>query len=159
MYPRAVSRSVSLALASVAIACGAQPWSSSSSTTPSSTTERTASREGAPTRAPTPEPTPAEILRRGCPVTYAEALSLVGTLRATPQPEASGIERRRDPEPIVVQPPDSAPEWPEVCEYPEGHCRILRYPSRCVDYVEFRCGVPAEAALDSFQPCDRPDRP
>ncbi len=103
-------------------------------------------------------PTPAEILRRGCPATYAQALSLVGTLSATAQPQAPGIERPRDLEPIDVHPPNAA-EWPDVCAYPEGDCRVLRYESNCTDYVAFRCGVPADAVFDSFQPCDRPERP
>ena len=144
-------------LAASLIACGGQSSTSSPATTPASTPPHVAHREAAPLSAAPREPTSVEILRRGCPATYAEALSLVGTLSATPQPQAPGIERPTDIEPLVVGP--SAPELPEVCTYPEGDCRVLRYESNCTDYVAFRCGVPAEAAFDSFQPCDRPDRP
>jgi CheY-like chemotaxis protein len=62
------------------------------------------------------------------------------------------------PEPIDVHSPNAA-EWPDVCAYPEGDCRVLRYESNCTDHVDFRCGVPADAAELGFQPCNRQVRP
>lgn len=135
------------ALVCLLVACGAH----------SSARPPTAQHAPPPLVAPSPEATRAEILHRGCPATYAEALALVGILRETPRPESLGIEVPRD---RVVEERPSAPEWPELCGYAEGECRVVRYESGCTDYVELQCGEPpGDAALLVRAPCNRADRP
>ncbi|MBX7196636.1 MAG: hypothetical protein K1X94_31575 [Sandaracinaceae bacterium] len=106
---------------------------------------------GAPTA-----PSRQDQVAAGCAPTWEEALLRVGPLTSWEIPQTRGYSLAQGEE---GQPEPDVP-WTEVCHYPQGDCRAIRYESACVVHVDYRCGEPSQLAAErGGLPCDRPQLP